>query len=458
MPGPLSLVDVARSGDTLTITMRANYDLSRVLVRLTAEGAVAGVPEWERQTWRAGETHAWDYKLLRDVTTATLTWDLFQEGHPKVGSQEIHVPPRPPTPTPVPEPTLAPRLVVTNATLDGTQARLSLTNVGDAAARNVVVALEDAEQTRIGSPLTRLLAALAAGATEQVDFVLARERTEVVVALEQANATTRTSVTLRRLDATEGNGSALPVNVSLSTDLPFREVDLGGSADFAVQVRNLGAPALVQLRVDGLPSGYSARFFVGGSAVPSLYLDRNQTRQATLTVTVPTSEAEVDRTADFTVLASVNGTQAGRLDMGVAVRGVGQLQVGSDEGEAPLAPGGIATFHVSVRNTGTAPLFNVELDSRRPYGWTVRTEPRRIDRLDPGDSSAVTVEVRAPDVIGGGRYAVDVAATAGDATSRYASLAMNVEEPEQGGGWVWGLLLVALAGILGFAAWAKWRG
>lgn len=451
---PLTLMSLSRTGSALTVAMRANENLSEATVRLLASGAVAGLPEWQRTNWTSGERAEWTFELLRDVDKATLAWEVRPAGGvARAGSEEVQVPA-----SRDPNAGSTTRVILTGATLRGTTATLNVTNYGDATARNVALAIEDAAQRRIGSPLVRIVASLQAGAQASVDFVVPENAVDVVVALDAGNGTVRIPVTLQKLGAGSSNGTGGALNVTLTTDLPFREVDLGRSADFAVQVRNNGAPALVQLRVEGMPAGYSARFFVGGSAVPSLYLDHNQTRQATLSVTVPSSKEEVDRTVDFAVVVAVNGTEAKRLAMGVAVRGVGTLEVSSSDGEAPVPPGGQATFEVVVKNTGSAPIFNVEFDSRRPYGWTVRVEPRRLDRLEPGATAAVSVEVRAPDVIGSGRYNVDVAAKSGETISRYEPLALNVEEAGSSGGWVWGALLVVIVGILGFAGWWKWRG
>lgn len=449
----LAVIDVRRSGDDLVVQLRADRAIESAKVRLESNGVAVGLPDWERAAWTKGEQANWTYKLLKDVDSATLVF-AFRETYGVVREQRytFYVP-DPPSPT---SSTGAPKVLVTQATAAARNVVLDLQNVGDVAARDVVVSLEDAQQRKVASPYSRTVASIgASGGATRVAFDLIVDASQVVVALEYANRTERTTVTLVGRAADEATGDA---NVSLSTDLPFREVDVGRSVDYAVTVRNLGRPSLVQLEVGGLPQGYSARFFVGGSAVPSLYVDRNQTRQVTLTITVPNSAAEVDRTADFRLDALVNGTRAGSLAMGVAVRGVGQLVLTSKEGEQTLPAGGEASFRVEVRNTGTAPLFNVELDSRRPYGWTVRTEPRRIDRIDPNETAAFTVQARAPDVLAGGRYALDVAAKSGDTTSRFETLEMQVEDAQGGGGWLWLAFLLVIAAILGFGAWWKWRG
>lgn len=447
----LTVMGLRRAGDDLTVHLRGDRAIAGIEVRLLSSGVTVGLPEWERAAWGAGEHANWTYRLLRDVDSATLVF-TFTESYGTFREQQhtLYVPDAPPASST----TGAAKVIVSQATAAARAVTVDLQNVGDVEARSVIVSLEDASQRKVASPYSRTVSFIAAGGGAQARFELLEDLRQVVVALEYGNRTERTTVTLLGTAAPEEAGEA---NVTLSTDLPFREVDLGRAADYAVTLRNLGRPSLVQLSVEGLAQGYSARFFVGGSAVPSLYLDRNQTRQVTLSITVPNSADQVDQTVDFTLVARVNGTEAGRLSMGVAVRGVGRLEITATGEEQPLPPGGEATFRVEVRNVGSAPLFNVQLDSRRPYGWTVRTEPRTIDRLDPGQSGAFTVIARAPDVLAGGRYSMDVSATSGETVSLFETLSMEVEEPETGGGWLWIAFLVVIAGILGFGAWWRWR-
>lgn len=448
-PG-FSVIALRRVGDDVTLELRANFDVRNVIVRLDSAGSILGTPDWERATWASGERATGTFHLLRDADSGRLVITYqTATGVTREQVESIFIPDPPSSGAG------AARLLVTRATLAARAVSIELANVGDVEARPVVVSIEDTQQRKIATPYSRALDVLAAGATTRVPFDLLEDARDVVIALEYSGRTERTRVTLTATATTDdGTGDA---NVTLSTDLPFREVDVGRSADYAVSVRNLGRPALVQLAVAGLPSGYSARFFVGGSAVPSLYVDRNQTRQVTLTVTVPNSNAEVDRTVDFSLGASVNGTNAGRLAMGLAVRGVGKLEIDAEEPQAQLPQGGEAAFRVEVRNAGSAPLFNVELESRRPYGWTIRTEPRVLDRLDPGQSASFVVQARAPDVLAGGRYSLDVAAKTGDVASRFETLSMEVQEPASSGGWLWIVFLVIIAAILGFGAWWKWR-
>lgn len=447
----LAVIDVRRAGDDLVVQLRADRSVTAAKVRLESNGVTVGLPDWERAAWTRGEQANWTYKLLKDVDSATLVFRFVETyGVEREQRHTLYVP----DPPPASSTTGAPKVLVTQASAAGRAVAVDLHNVGDVEARGVVVSLEDAQQRKVASPYSRTVASIGPSGTARAAFELLLDASQVVVALEYANRTERTTVTLLGR-AAEETGEA---NVTLATDLPFREVDLGRSVDYAITVRNAGRPSLVQLQVEGLPQGYSARFFVGGSAVPSLYVDRNQTRGVTLTITVPNSPQEVDRTVDFTLDALVNGTRAGRLEMGVAVRGVGRLELAATGEEAALPAGGEASFRVTVRNTGSAPLFNVELDSRRPYGWTVRTEPRLIDRLDPNETATFTVQARAPDVLAGGRYSLDVAAKSGESASRFETLQMQVEEPESGGGWLWLVFLLVIAGILGFGAWWKWRG
>lgn len=445
-----TLLAVARSGDNVTFDVKAVRVAVAVTVSLYDGGTLAALPEKQVAHWDPGEERSLTFTLLKDVKSATLAFRWSADGGTK--SQNIGVP------IPAREESSgggAPRVLVDSVTLRGTNLTVAMTNVGNATTGALVASVEDAQGRKLATPYYRTLPALSAGATAEAKFSLPQKLEAVVVALEYAGRTERTAVVVRVDDAAGGSTTAPPTNVTLRTDLAFREADIGRTVDFVLTVRNAGRLALVQLDVDGLPTGYSARFFVGGSAVPSLYLDRNQSRQVTLSLTVPNSEAEVDRTADFAVVARVNGTPHARLPMGLVVRGVGQLEVSGTELIASVPPGGTGRFTITVRNVGSAPVFDVELTSNRPYGWTMRFDPRRLDRLDPDQSQSVSVEVRAPDVIGPGRYVTDVSAKSGDVTSRATTLSLEVPEAESTGGWLWVVFLGLIAGTLGFAAWRK---
>jgi hypothetical protein len=451
-----TVMRMERVGDDLTIGLRANEPMTNVRIALVVGETVVGIPEREDASWPAGETRNVVFELLKPVDTATLRFRWHhQNGIDVTRTTDIYVPP------PRASSSDPPRVVVTDATLDGGALSVQVSNVGGGRTGLLLVSVEDSQQRKIGSPYYRTFDSLAPSSGVTAEFAVAEGTTELVAALEYANRTDRIPVKVRAADGGDGGGegAAGPVNVTLSTDLPFREVDLGRTVDFGLTVRNGGRLALVQLDVDGLPAGYSGRFFVGGSAVPSLYLDRNQTRTVTLSITVPNNAAEVDRTIDFSTAARVNGTEAGRIPMGLAVRGVGQLEISTTDTFPKIAPGALARGTVTIRNAGTAPLFDVELDARRPYGWSIRYEPSRLDRLDPGATAQVTVEVRAPDIISGGEYSADVQARSGDVSSRWTTLALSVEADEGGSGaWLWLLFLGLIGGTLGFGAWRKWRG
>lgn len=447
-----SVLRIDRAGDQVSIQLRANADARNVSVALMAGDTFLGLPEQEYAQWSKDETRTATFTLLKDADSATIRfrWTHTTAGN-VVRTTDVFLPAAGSTGGG------GARIVISDSALDGSTLRLELANVGEAASTKFVVSLEDASQRKIGEPYFRSIDGIAPGAHATATFSVAEGLQEAVVAVEHAGQTERTRLALR--GSSSGSPTHGPTDISLTTDLPFREIDIGRSADFAVTVRNAGSLALVQLEVEGLPPGYSARFFVGGSAVPSIYLDNNQTRQATLSVTVPNSQEEVDRTIDFATVARVNGTELASLSMGLAVRGIGKLAVASDEILAPMGPSGETRAGVTVTNTGTAPLFDVQLDARRPYGWTIRTEPARIERLDPGESATVSVQVRAPDVIAAGRYSADVSARSGEVASQWVTLDMEVQSEDGGsGGWLWLLFVGMIAGTLGFGAWKKRQG
>lgn len=445
-----AVVSISRSGDVVFFELKAIRYTFDPTFSLTAGGQLAALPERTTGQWATGDVRTLNFTLLDPALTSASIAIRWRESATTI-TQSIAVPIPKSGATPPPT-TGAPRLLVFGATLAGRALTIDVANSGNASSREALVSVEDEAGRKIGVPYYRSLPALAPQSRRTVAFDVPDSLATAVVAIEHDGATARTAVAVRK--ATSGGDSTpgpVAANVSIATDLPFREVDVGRTVDWALTVKNSGRLALVTLEASGLPSGYSARFFVGGSAVPSLYLDRNATRQVTLSITVPNAASEVDRTADFAVVARVNGTEAARLATGLAVRGVGKLEIEGAELSATLPPGGTETFTVTVKNTGSAPLFNVQLDSRRPYGWTLRFDPRTLDRLDPGESQSVTVEVRAPDVVGPGRYTTDLTAKNADQSSRAITLAVEVAEPSSGGSWLWLVFLGAIGVVLALA-------
>lgn len=453
LESPFIVLGIERQGELVKYRVQANRPDNEVTVSLTEGGVLLGLPE-RRFPWNQSEIKTLPFTLLREADRATLVFrweDNLQELSQSIG---VPVPKRGDSSA---GDDAAPRLAVAAAVRDARTLNVTIENYGTAVSEPLVLSLEDAQGRKFGAPYYRRLDPIGVGATRVSAFTVPATLESVVVVVEHDGRTERTAVAVHAVAAPAS--SAPPANVTLATDLPFREADIGRTVDYAVRVQNSGRLALVSLAAEGLPAGYSARFFVGGSAVPSLFVDRNVTRQATLSVTIPNAESEVDRTVDFRIVARVNGTPMASLPAGLAVRGVGKLEVSGDLDLSDVPPGGSASFTATVRNSGTAPLFDVEVEARRPYGWTFRFDPRRIDRLDPGESVSVTVEVRAPEVVGAGRYVADLTAKSGDVASRAATVSMEVAQVETGGGWIGWALLATMGAILGGAwYWKRKRG
>jgi len=70
-----------------------------------------------------------------------------------------------------------------------------------------------------------------------------------------------------------------------------------------------------------------------------------------------------------------------------------------------------------VANTGTATLLNLAFDTRKPEGWSVEFEPKKIDSLKPNDIQKVTTTIQTSDRTVAGDYLLTVSSNSPDARS-----------------------------------------
>ena len=97
---------------------------------------------------------------------------------------------------------------------------------------------------------------------------------------------------------------------------------------------------------------------------------------------------------------------------------------------------------ITVKNTGTIPLENIELTTQLPSKWESSFEVDKIDKLEPGKTKDIKVNIKVPDKTIAGDYMVTVSAKNNNLDS---SLAYRMEvKTSLLTGWI-GMLLIVLA-------------
>src|SRR5688572_14151865 len=121
LPPAITIVSATRTGDDLTLHVRANRDFFDSTIRISSNGVTAGLPQWEKERWTDGEHASWTFHLLKDLDSVTVTHAYFEgAGVFREQTEDIFVP----RPTGASPTGAAPRLTVVGASLSGTTLRV----------------------------------------------------------------------------------------------------------------------------------------------------------------------------------------------------------------------------------------------------------------------------------------------------------------------------------------------
>jgi uncharacterized membrane protein len=75
-----------------------------------------------------------------------------------------------------------------------------------------------------------------------------------------------------------------------------------------------------------------------------------------------------------------------------------------------MTPGKSSSIFISVRNSGTVDLTNIEFSAKNPAGWAINFSPPRLDSLSPGSSQAIEVSIIPDKKIASGDYYITLVA------------------------------------------------
>ena len=215
--------------------------------------------------------------------------------------------------------------------------------------------------------------------------------------------------------------------VTLSTPYPGIAIQPGSTATFDL-VLDATEPAQVDLAVDGVPDGWTARLRGGGMEVTTVYVDPAAPPELQLAVSVPADAEEGPHELAVTASGSA-GSAALALTVNVAAAAGGSVELTTD---VPVQRGSsdlTFPFTVELRNDTPAQL-TFSLQAVGPSGWQVTAQPTGQERaasfsVDAGASQSIDVEAVPPENVEAGTYAIAVQAVGSG--GRNAAIELNVE-------------------------------
>jgi uncharacterized membrane protein len=216
----------------------------------------------------------------------------------------------------------------------------------------------------------------------------------------------------------------------LLTDYPAVTVRPGTTSSVSLRLQNYGlAPERLSLKVDGVPSGWTATLLGGGQPVAAAMPATNSSVSLQLRLDVP-ANAEIG-TQTLTVSA---GGQGQNVSLPIAVSLAKELPAKLTlEPKLPALRGTARStfeYQITIKNDSGRNLL-VSFGAQAPRNFeTSFTEQYGSQELssipiEAGQSKDVKLKVRPPSTVGAGRYPVAVTASAEDATAR-AEVALEI--------------------------------
>lgn len=190
-----------------------------------------------------------------------------------------------------------------------------------------------------------------------------------------------------------------------------------------------------------LPAGWMALFRSEGSQVTALKMEAGKSRD----VEIEIMASPVAQPGKFAIpVSAASENESLRLDLEAVVKGNYEVQLSTPDGRLSddVTEGRSRQLVLTVKNSGTLPLSDLDMSAQAPSQWKAAFEPSKIDRLAPGQTRQVNVTLSVPGKTIAGDYLTTFTVRNNYATAN-ASFRMTVKTSLLSG-WL-GLLVMLLA-------------
>lgn len=184
------------------------------------------------------------------------------------------------------------------------------------------------------------------------------------------------------------------VNVEAEAREPFR---------YNASLHNGGSETQLYDLKAMIPDGWNVLFRVDGSQVAGLQLDAGATKD----IAVEISAAPLAKPGKYNIpITAIAAGDTLQLELEAVLKGKYDVEISTPTGRLSdeITEGKSKRIVLTVRNTGTLPLDDLELSAQSPSQWNATFEPAVIQRLEPGQSQELAATVGVPDKTIAGDY------------------------------------------------------
>lgn len=249
------------------------------------------------------------------------------------------------------------------------------------------------------------------------------------------------------------------ISASLAAqNVTAQEANNALSPNFKVRLINLEAPSTEVFRYNGsitnpsgqekiyelqstLPPGWSVAYKTEGMQVTSINVEPHTNKEISIEIT-PSYTADIKKHIIPVKAITQGDTAVVKLES--VIKGTYKMEISTQNQvlSGNTTTGSKKEIFLTIKNTGSMTLENIELTTQLPSKWESSFEIDKIDKVDPGKTKDIKVNIKVPDKTIAGDYMVNVSAKNSNLES---SLAYRMEvKTSLLTGWL-GMLLIILA-------------
>lgn len=236
--------------------------------------------------------------------------------------------------------------------------------------------------------------------------------------------------------------------VKITTSYPVLRGPTDAEFEFSLEVDSkIDKDAIFNLSFKG-PENWEINFKPAyeDKFISSLRLKGNQSQ----TMAVSVKPHPLSKPGEYSILVKVSSPEAkGEVALSIILTGTYKLEAGTANGLLSLSTvrGMEGNLSMYVKNSGSAPLNNVQFISFKPENWKVEFSPEKIDALAPNDLKQIEVSIIPTDQALVGDYSVGLSVDAGK-VSKSIELRITVKA-SSAWGWIGiGIILLVVAGLV----------
>lgn len=225
------------------------------------------------------------------------------------------------------------------------------------------------------------------------------------------------------------------------SDFTTDQANLQGHADsqftYTATLRNRTASQKTYALNSKAGEGWGVIFKSGTDSISSIALEPNESKDITIEVTPPENIEEGSYKIPIQAQA---GDISAELILEAVITGSYAMELTTPDGRlsTDITAGDDKVIDLVVKNTGTAPLVDINLTAQTPPNWETEFDKSTIAHLEPGKSETVKVKITASDEAIAGDYVATFTASSAE-TSSNATYRISVETST-----LWGIVAVLI--------------